>query len=154
MVVTYQNKRVGFPVGRSNLVCEPWGDSFGRFDAKIRHWLRNVFHSIQQPLSSIVVVFKKAIRLKNEKKRKGENNRVCRIIYFRCLCVLTQHFWLCCSNEKSSLWPAFWNQAKTQTQMLKQLLIIMKTLLITSGEFVVLTANLLQQDNHWKVQNK
>lgn len=64
--VPYQDEGVGFPVGRSYLVSEPRGHGFGGFDAKFRHWLRNVFHSIQQPLCSIVVVFQEAIRLKKE----------------------------------------------------------------------------------------
>lgn len=62
--VTYQDERVGRPVGRSYLISEPRGHGFGRFDAEFRHWLRNVLDSIQQPLSSIVVVFQEAVRLK------------------------------------------------------------------------------------------
>lgn len=62
-LVSYQNEGVGFPVGRSDLVCEPGGYSFGRLDTQFRNRLRNVFDSIQQPLCSIVVVLQKTIRL-------------------------------------------------------------------------------------------
>lgn len=68
--VSYQNKGIGFPVGGSNLVSKPGRDCFGRFDAEFRHWLRNVFDSIQQPLGSIVVVFQKTIRLKRSQQNK------------------------------------------------------------------------------------
>lgn len=72
LLVAYQDKGVGFPVGGSNLVSKPGGDCFGRFDAEFGHWLRNVFDSIQQPLGSVVVVLQKTIRL----KRSQEINRV------------------------------------------------------------------------------
>lgn len=69
-LVTYQDKGVGFPVGRSNLVSKPGRDCFGGFDAEFGHGLRNVFDPIQQPLGSIVVVFQKTIGLRQRRKMK------------------------------------------------------------------------------------
>lgn len=34
---THQDERVGFPVGRGDLVGEPGGDCFSRFDAELGH---------------------------------------------------------------------------------------------------------------------
>lgn len=68
--MTYQDKGVGFPVGRGDLVGKPGGDSFGGFDAELGHGLRNVFDPIQQPLGGVVVVFQKTIRLKRRRKTK------------------------------------------------------------------------------------
>lgn len=64
--VSHQDKRVGLPVGRSDLVRQPGGDCFGGRHAEFRHGLRNVFDSIQQPLARVVVVLQKAVRLKGE----------------------------------------------------------------------------------------
>lgn len=63
---SYQDEGVWFPVGWSNLVREPGGDRFGGRDTKFRDGLRDEFDSIQQPLSSIVVVLQKTVRLQKK----------------------------------------------------------------------------------------
>lgn len=70
----YQDERVGSPVGGSDLVRQPGGDCFGRFDAEFRYGLRNVFDAIQQSLSRIVVVFQKAVRLEKNQTTKTIHN--------------------------------------------------------------------------------
>lgn len=65
---THQDERVGFPVGRGDLVGEPGGDCFGGFDAELGHRLRNVFDPVQQPLGSVVIVFQKTVRLQNQRR--------------------------------------------------------------------------------------
>lgn len=72
-LVTYQDKGVRFPVGRSDLVGKPGGDCFGGFDAEFGHGLRNVFHPIQQPLGGVVVVLQKTIGLRQRRKIKNES---------------------------------------------------------------------------------
>lgn len=64
-VQTYQDEGVGFPVGRGDLVGEPGGDCFGGFDTELGHRLGNVFHPVQQPLGSVVVVFQEPVRLQD-----------------------------------------------------------------------------------------
>lgn len=60
---THQDERVGFPVGRGDLVGEPGSDCFSGFDAELGHRLGNVFDPVQQPLGSVVVVFQETVRL-------------------------------------------------------------------------------------------
>ena len=62
-VSTHHDEGVGLPVGRGDLVGEPGGDRFGGLDAEFRERLGYEAHTVQEPLGSVVVVFKEAVRL-------------------------------------------------------------------------------------------